>query len=757
MSSLLNGGHFRFRRDPGASAQSGEVELCGDWGLNLSVPLTPLTVRMRQDFERFCRECLDVSFAPDATRRLAWRLCDSLSEPFDRTSPEVEAFTLKVSDDAVEIEARHEHGLLHGTHYLEWLMADRGGPFLAKRTLRRTPALMPRISNGVFVPGHQTLKNPGRFSDEYLGLMSHYGVNGIHLYLDLWSVFQSETLPELNCRDFTEQIAALRAFNQRTLAFGIDIYLHVNTPPLVETHPVFAAHPETRGARVEIFMEELSGRPWHNLCSGSVKVHAAYSEALRNLFSAAPEAAGMVMIVGGECFYHCFTRPADSGNGGTNCPHCQGKSASLEVARLTNLAALAVAQTGAHKLLFAWPYSAFIWSKGDFAELEWIRNLENSASVLANFDCGGENADGAKFFDYNITCLGPSETFALQAGTAKARERPIFAKVESNTTPDAFFLPWLPLYFRWHERFTRIKRTGVHGLIGQWRFFGMNGSPPEELEYWLNWEETDCEELLRRRCRRDFKLEPSEIDEVVAGWRLFSEAWESYPYSAMTAGERAGYMRGPFYLGPAHPLIFDVQDAYGLPEAFFLLRGDLKELASTEEELRELQRRSKPRYVSDLLVTLPYGVKRYLELLAACREKWEAGLALLRACLANRDGLARQELDVCETVGAHLRSLENVVRFYAARDHLQNVRSTAQEFKARLDALVEILNDEIANAEYMLPIVESDVRIGYGYCYGPVYDAKMIRQKIAQCRRVRDVELPRFSKVIRFHIWNESP
>lgn len=422
MASILDGGHFRFRRNPAASIEDGEVELSGDWALNLSAPLTPLTARMQQDFERFCRECLEVSFSPDnnAARALTWRLRDPLPEPFDRTAPEVEKFTLRISDSAVEIEARQERGLLQGTHYLEWLMADRGGPFLAKQTLERTPALMPRISNGVFVPADQSLKNPGRFSDDYLGFMSHYGTNGIYLAVDLYSVFQSETLPELNSPDFAEQIAALRALNQRTLAFGIDIYLHVCAPLLMDSHPVFTTHPEVRGARAEIFVEELSGRPWNNLCSGSTKVHTAYSEALRNLLSAAPEVAGVSMVIGGESFYHCFTRPANSENGETNCPHCRGKSASQEVARLTNAAARAVKQTGTHKLVFAWPYSAFIWSKGDFAEVEWIRNLEKSVSILSNFDCGDVDkatGSGAKFFDYNIKCLGPSETFAKQAAT----------------------------------------------------------------------------------------------------------------------------------------------------------------------------------------------------------------------------------------------------------------------------------------------------------------------------------------------------
>ena len=244
-------------------------------------------------------------------------------------------------------------------------MADRGGPFLRPGIHARTPVFQPRISNGVFITGHQTLENPGHFSEEYLSLMSHFGVNGIHLSCRLWDVFRSTTLPELNSPGFDERLAALRELNRRTRRFGIDLYLQLSTPPLDEGHPVFLAHPGVRGARVEIFVEEMSGRPWHNLCSGSELVLQAYGEAITAVFAAAPEVAGGIVIIGGESFYHCFTRPAGAANGETNCPHCRGRSPSVEAARLVNSLGAAVKKTGAHKALYAWPYSAWIWSSRD--------------------------------------------------------------------------------------------------------------------------------------------------------------------------------------------------------------------------------------------------------------------------------------------------------------------------------------------------------------------------------------------------------
>lgn len=779
--AFITNEHFRFRGQPGACAAEGEVVLDDAWLLECTALETPLVQRMMEDFREFCRQCFGVTLGAgsDASKvthapRIIWSLLPDadgaglldLQSPQDPQAPEGEAFEIVIRPGCVEIRAHYERGLLQGTHRLEWMMVDRGGPWLAPGTKPFRPAFMPRISNGVFIPGHQGLLAPGQFPDAYLGLMSHYGVNGIHLYVDLWSLFKSKRLPELESSDFESQVKALRELNARTLAYGIDLYLHLNTPPLDGSHPVFVNHPELRGAKVEIFIEELSGRSWYNVCSGSETAHAAYAEAVETLFAAAPEVAGAMMIIGGECFYHCFTRPAGSKGGETNCPRCRGRNPSSEVARLVNTVARAVKKTGAHKSFYAWPYSAFVWSAGDEAQRGWISQLDPEVSVLSNFDAGDavDNGSGVRCFDYNISQIGPSSTFASQAAALRKKGRPIFTKTETNTTPEAFFLPYLPVHQRWLARFQAMQASGVAGFVGQWRFFGMNGSLPEELQYRVTWDGNgDGKAWLKMIAQRDFHLTAAGACTVVEGWRLLSEAWESFPYSAMTCGERAAYMRGPFYLGPSHPLILDVQSSYDLPLSFRLLRGDVAELVSPDE-LAEVERRSKPRYVSDLLVTLPYGVERYLELLGECRAKWERGLALLREQLEGRGridsegngGRAQRELDICSAIGSHLATLENVVLFYRERDRLQGSILTAEEFDHGVTRLQEIASDEIRNAEAILPALERDPRIGYGHCYGPVYDVSMVRAKIAQCQYVRDVELPRYASVIRFHIWLQN-
>ncbi len=301
-----------------------------------------------------------------------------------------ESFSLQVTASGVVVEAPHEKGLLYATHYIERLMADAGGPFLPLGHLYREPALTPRFTESIFYPTRNagSPSNPGQFSDDYLGLMSHFGANALKFYVNLFDLWRSEKLPELNTPISMNRSRLLKPFVQRLSEFGMGLYLHLNTGPLAADHPVFTAHPDVKGGRVEIAIEEVSGFDWNVLCSSNLKVQQAYQETLGAIFSEIPELAGAIMIIGGECFFHCFTRPANSVSGETSCPHCQGRDAHREVAALVNAVYDAIP---AGRRLFAWPYSAFIWSGKDRMQSRWIGHLDQGVEVLANFDCFDED------------------------------------------------------------------------------------------------------------------------------------------------------------------------------------------------------------------------------------------------------------------------------------------------------------------------------------------------------------------------------
>lgn len=735
------------------------IVLDSSWSLRFDTPSGRLTEIAREDFQTWLEQGFGFRLPQTETpsgRQLVFR-AESNRLDFDRQDPEIETFSIEATEDQVVIHASHERGILQATHYLERTFREYGLPAFAPGKKNHTPAFMPRISNGVFIPNHQSPTAPGQFTDSYLSLMSHYGVNGIHLYINLYKICRSTLLPELNTADFEEQTAALNQHCQRLLDHGIDLYLHMNTPPLEEDHPVFVNHPEILGSRVEIFMDHVTGRKWHNLCSHSAKTLAFYTEAFQSLFNACPHIAGTFIIVGGECFFHCYTRPLKQGKERTNCPTCKDLDPDLEIANLANTLANALKSTGKHKSLYAWPYSAFVWSGEDDAQLGWIRHLSDEVSVLSNYDCGVPDptcGNRAWLFDYNIKLIEPSSVFARQQEALAGKNQPIFVKTETNTTPDAFSLPYLPLHFRWIERFRTMQQRKIPGLVGQWRFYGMNATPPEEWQYQIAWNSARSnEEILRRWIRTHLEVTDAQVPSVLEAWRDISESWEDYPYSAMTSGERQAYMRGPMYIGPAQPLIFDVQSHYNLDKRFWLRRGDAGEMGEGQEN-EDYRRNLKPRYISDLLTVVPFGVSLYLEKLEACIQRMEKGFGVLSQILEPAQTVhAQRELDVVQALLIQLKTLRNVIRFYHTRDALYQKDSGPGDFQRYIEDLSAILREEIANAESALPILKRQPSVGYGHCYTEAYDYDLVADKIRQCRYVLDKELPLVSAVVRFHLW----
>ena len=743
LAALIKAEHFRYRRCASENPSPGEFIVPNQAGLAVDAPRTPLIDQAVADLTTFCDTCLQVNLRP-ATAKADIRLrLTGGAGPGAVLDPASEAFMLSITSEGVLIEAVHERGLLHGTHYLERLMADRGGPFLSCGQSKHAPVFIPRMTIAIGgIP----------LSDEYLSLMSHLGANGMQLKVELTQCSHSRIIPELSDPNAEKNLAALNKQVAHLLKHGIDAYFYVCVRPLPADHPAFTANPSRRGAPYRVF-DDMA--PQNVLCSANEEVLSYYDEAVADFFRAVPQAAGAVMLVGGEGFMHCYSRPFGPFEGYSSCPRCRDHEPAIPVAQLVNRFAAAVKRTGTHKAVFAWPYSAFTWSGNeDRAQLRWMEQLSDDVRVLSNFATNSpdtRNGAGVYLYDYNIKSVGPSDVFRAQAAKAAGQGRRIYCKTESNVTPDTYFLPYIPVHFRWHGRFRAMAQIGVAGYMGNWGFYGMNGSLPEEMQYHANWSpDVKVEDLLYRAAQRDFGAAPDAARQIVAAWRKLSDAWDDFPYSAMTNGEREFYARGPMHYGPAHPLIFNTQNRYKLPAKFFGISGDLKDLA-TPEEVAALLKDAKPRYVSELLLTLPYGVNRYLELTSRCRQLWSEGLASLKQAMGDQPPeRARMELDICELMDIHLTTLEHVVRFLAARDRLGQTPVTISAFREILDELAVILRSEIANAERSLPILARDCRLH-------AYDADMVKEKLRQCRYVLEQELPLFNVSVRFHVWNDFP
>lgn len=749
MRDWLDREFLKHRHDPAAQAQRREVVIGADWQLRGPQPETPLLRRTLANVRRFCQQCLDLPLTGGGAGAIVLEL--------DPTAPAGEGFRLTAQPGEVRVSAAHELGLLRGAMRLLRTCANRRAPFLPRGERDWTPAFAPRIANTVFCPGTQNLRDADRqFSDDYLALMSFFNISGVHVYLNLWEVYRSVSLPELNAPEAERGLADLQRFCARAAEFGLAVYPLINAPALPAAHPVFQAHPEVRGARVGIDIGMGEAAAVLALCTSSPLARAGLGEALGGLFMGTPAPGGAIFIVGGESFLHCYTRPAVPFTGSTNCVRCNAADPSTQVASLINGIATAIHAQAPSAKVFCWPYSAFTWSGEDRCQLELIRHLSAEVDFLSNWDTGDRHPrTGAMLYDYNLVEIGPAHQFAEQHRALTAAGRPHFARFESATTPLMFQVPYLPLPFRWGERVQRLRREQVSGYLSQWRFFGFTGCLPEELLVEGVWQEETTAAALRRYCQREFGECPAAL---LRGWRTMGRAWDQLPYSACLVGERQYYMKGPIYLGPAHPFILDPQRNYGLSRGFVKLRGDAAESFADLPFAELEQLHGVPAYSSDLFWTLPVGVARARRMLRQAMATWARGLALVATAFREPNEAARRELGLCRLIGIHLRTALHLAEFYQRRDRFLGGGLAGPEALAEYTLrMQELLTAEIANAEAALPLLEADPRLGYGFCYGIVYDAQMVREKIAQCREVRDIDLPAQAKDLRFHLYAIFP
>ena len=750
----LDGRFLRFRRDPHRVAAADEVEITSAWRLCNQAPETALVKRTIGSLRSFCETCMDVGLCCSSDAGLpAGTITFAVVDGVEGG----EAFTLDVHDQGVVLRSGSETGLLRGVTWILRQFAANLAPILRVGSVSFGPAFHPRIANTVFSPSVQRLQDDLeiQYSDAYLSLLSFHDVSGVHLYVNLWDLAKSRRVPELCAEEdeYAANMASLRRFCARAGEYGVGAYLLINTPVLPAEHICFQSHPEMRGARVSVESVHIDG---HCLCTSTEQTVAFFEETLANLFIDAPALAGIILIVGGECFYHCYMRPAPPFTGRTNCPRCQRRNPSENVANLVNRIAQAVTDVRSGAQVFCWPYSAFTWSGSDKAQIELIRHLSPSVLFLSDWATGDIHPNtGAVLYDYNIEQIGPTSCFLQQTEALEERGSLHYAKIEAATTSSMFQFPYLPVHFRWGRRAAEMRSRGVAGYVSHWRFYGFTGSLPEEILSESVWSDVALEEVLERYCRREYREFSSGM---LTGWRIMSEAWDYFPYSATFAGGSQSYMKGPLYLGPAHPFIFDAQKHYGLSRGFMRLQGYAAEDFS-EETLEEQERRyASPCYVSDLLWSLPIGVDRTIALLEQLVCEWRRGVEVFERAFASPNAAAEDEIGICRVIGTHFETCLYLARFLKLRDRFfSGGLDGMDEMNQLIEQMQRIVLKEIRNAERAIPLLERDVRLGYGYCYGVVYDAQMVREKIAQCRFIVQQELPLLAKSLRFHLYNVFP
>lgn len=655
-----------------------------------------------------------------------------------------ETFRVHATPAGVRIVAASDEGAMRALFQLDWDMLNRQRPVIVLGERTFTPQWKLRIASPVL---HKPLDEAGdylKLPRSYLLNLARYGYNATYLYINWFEFMSPASGGALSSAGWQQRLDDLRKTVDYLAEFGIRLFFHVNMLALPADHALFKGDSQLRGAQT--WTDDM-----HCVCTSAPASLKLFERASQQLFTDVPNLAGAVLIVGGECFLHCYTRPFPKPPEGTNCKRCAKQSPDKVVAGALNAFARGIKAAGSNAQVLAWPYSAFSW--GDTkTQIAMFKQLDPEIAFLSSFEKDDWiKIDGVSsyVFDYSIASMGPSPLFKELSNATRKQGRETYARTEVSQCIEMFNVPRIPVMSRWAERFEKLRDAKLTGIHTAWRFYGFCAQRTDEVMNYFNWaQKPDIDELLNTMAVRDFGK--SAASGVVRSWKLLSDAFALFPYGGGVTG--FPYFRGPFSIGAAHPFVFDLTYATGLSQDFSAIDPSMEE-GITDLEKLEVYRQ--PRYFVDTTWTQPFGAKVAAKRFAEIDRDWSRGVSLLQKAHAKTDGENKRRLEseigVAQLIGTMFRTASNLVRFQMLRDNVTSQPTTMASLTRTCDQAISILKDELENAKLALKLTQADPSLGYGATYGYAFTADLIRQKIEHTEREMKQRIPYFKMIHAFH------
>lgn len=714
----------RYNRDPEAQPAGDETGITGEWTIAVDANAPELVHLMGSYLAGFLqgRMGVHVPVSEDAAPQGGViRLIDS-----GGGEPGVpESFTIHVTADSCTVAGSDAAGVRAGVVKLVDRMGFREAPFLKQGEEQWTPPLTVRLG---------TIPKFGSYRElVFMGYNAVFVSGG-----DLYAMSRSDALPELADRRRPGALEAVANSAQSARKHGLKTYCFLNTrQKFAEDHPVFKAHPEVRGARTWKADGEFV------LCTEHPLVKQWLRESVAGLFEADPALDGVVLIIGGEGFYHCYMRPYGVEKGHTNCPRCDALGAPAVVANLCKLLASAAREHNPDAEVIAWPYSAVhVWS-ADAAQSAFIRELGPGCGIFTEIEKDEfvEKPHGVRkhIWDYSIDLIGPGDRARQQIALCRENGLPIYLKSEPELGFEAPRLPHIPCMDRWVDRAEALAGCGANGA---WVFpafrpnYGTSASEINKLA-WMN-PRVSKDKLLAAFAARIAGDEAG--PHVRAAWRHVSEAIEQSP-------ELPPYYTGPYYLGPCHPMCADPEAE--VPEVFYGRYLFHAEIADAEGLKLEPTFMTSPR--GNVPVFRDY-YRRMEQLLAqAVAEMDAAAPSVPERCRLMFDAEDSPVRWFYHTARTHANFYDSCMLRDALLAFAGKKEATDEEVRrhqALYDRWREVLQDERENTQAALPVMEGDVRLDmyYGGDHTFSHGADMIRAKLGLLDRELGVFLPGLAK-----------
>lgn len=702
----------RLHRDPDAKPEASEVIIENDWRLVLPESPDTLTTTMRGYFEDFLSRCMKVKPASGeagagGTKTIEWRETGG-------GDPKIPgSFTIEVTPDQIVVAGCDRSGLRDGVVRLVDLMGLRQAPMLSIGKTTYRPRLPVRLGATPHLGSMRELI--------FLGYNGMIGSGG-----SLFNCSTSDVLPELKDRRLPGTLEQLAATVKQADTMGLKVYCWLDTrQKFPKDHPVFKAHPEVRGT----LTWKADGE--YVLCSEHPLVKRYYEESIEGIFKAAPKLSGLVLIVGGEGFYHCFMRSYGVAKGHSACPRCEKLGAETVVANLVNTLSAAARKVNPDAEVLAWPYSAeHVWS-ADRDQSGMIKAFKAGSGLLTEVEKDERLKKPEGFekhlWDYSIDLIGPGDRARRQIALCKEVGAPVHIKSEAELAFEAPRLPFIPCHDRWLARADGIAGSGA---AGAWLFPAFKpcyGSSVAEV-FKFAWFDPmpDAEKTLSQLAARIAGP---------AGGAYLRKAWKEVSEAIPLSPELPSYYTGPYYLGPAQPMCAE-KDAK-LPEVFYgryLFHAEI-----TDAEGMKL---------APTFVRSPTGQpKIFGPLYRRMEEHLARAVSAVKQAELNVPGdratLLASEVSPIYWFYHTVRTEANFYESCAIRDRLAELagkKERTPDEQAEAAKLYprwkEILNNERDNTQAALPIMRADMRLdfyfGGDHCFPHGVDMMQAKLDIIQ-------------------------
>ena len=714
----------RFHRDSGAKCKSDEVEITAAWQIRFPEQADPVVENMARHLAEFFEQMqIPVAVIKQPLPALLQsqsRTITLIPSGGGKTAV-AESFTLAVEKEQITIRGMDANGVRDGVVHLVDAMGFRNAPYITIGEQTFAPRLPVRLGS---VPWMGTMRDL-----VFMGYNATFTGGG-----NLHVLSTSKAIPELATRQNASGLTGIANAVKEAQRYGLKTYCWLDTRQKYKKEdPVFLAHPDLRGA----LTWKADGE--YVLCTEHPLVQQYLAESIEGIFKAAPDLAGVVVIIGGEGFYHCFMRAYGVEKGHTNCARCEALGADTVVSNLCNRMAEAARKINPKAEVVAWPYSAqHVWSS-DAVQSGFIAKLKPGTAIFTEIEKDEfvEKQDGVRksLWDYSIDLIGPGERAKKQIEACKAAGIPLYMKSEPELGFEAPRLPHIPCLDRWWDRADALASCGASGAWVFPAFRPVYGTSAAEVSKYAWWTPGPTkEEALTRLANRI--AGPKGGPALRDAWRHVSKAIEWSP-------EFPSYYNGPYYLGPAHPMCAD-PDAK-LPEVFYGRYLFMCEI--TDADGLKLR----PTFVTSPTGNVPVFGRFYRtmeqELTVAKEDAEKASKEVPPDCRAMFDA----EISPIRWFYHTARTEANFYESCQLRDRIRAVlNDSAASPEARNAAKSdfvrwkEVLEDERANTREALPVVEADMRLDcyYGGDHSFSHCADMIRAKLDLMDREINVLLP---------------